>query len=230
MFKHLLNKMFSMATELSIKNNLSLFEINPAARLLDLGCGTADITLRSAEAIGTKDILGVDSAAQRLDKASSKNIVLIKADLNSRLPFDSRHFDVIVANQVIEHLSDTDNFIAEMYRVLKPGGYAVICTENLSSWHNILPLFLGWQPFSLTNISVEKRAIGNPWALHRNGEITPDADQHVRVFSFLALREAFKAHNFKIEKILGAGYYPFPVELGIFDPRHAAFLSLKVRK
>jgi 2-polyprenyl-3-methyl-5-hydroxy-6-metoxy-1,4-benzoquinol methylase len=48
---------------------------------------------------------------------------------------------------MIEHLRDTDGFMIELQRVLKPGGIAVISTNNLASWHNIVALMLGAQPF-----------------------------------------------------------------------------------
>jgi len=81
-------------------------------------------------------------------------------------------FDVVHANPVIEHVFDLDRFVSEIKRVLAPGGRAIICTENLASWHNVAALFLGFQPFSTTNIS-ETRPIGNPFALHVGDGLPP---------------------------------------------------------
>ncbi len=53
-----------------------------------------------------------------------------KSDLNGPLPFESNHFDLIHANQVIEHLHDVDTFMSEIFRVLAPGGMVIISTEN----------------------------------------------------------------------------------------------------
>ena len=131
---------------------------------------------------------------------------------------------------MIEHLVDTDNFLNEIYRVLKKDGYAIISTENLASWHNVFSLFFGWQPFSLTNISKEKLGIGNPIALHRNEKISFATWQHIRIFAYRGLKEIFEIKDFKVEKILGAGYYPLPNLLAKVDPRHAAFLTLKIKK
>ena len=52
-------------------------------------------------------------------------------------------FDVVHANQVIEHVFDLDRFVSEIKRVLAPGGRAIICTENIASWHSVAALFLG---------------------------------------------------------------------------------------
>lgn len=85
--------------------------------------------------------------------------------MNKGIALENESIDVVFSNQVIEHLYETDKFISEIYRILKPGGYAVISTENLSSWHNIFALILGWQPFSLSNISSLRSSIGNPFGL-----------------------------------------------------------------
>jgi hypothetical protein len=47
---------------------------------------------------------------------------------------------------VIEHLPATDNFMREIARVLAQEGYAPVSTNNLSCWHNVASLALGWQP------------------------------------------------------------------------------------
>lgn len=52
---------------------------------------------------------------------------------------------------MIEHVSNVDLFVSEVFRVLKKGGHAVISTENGSSWHNVFAAAMGWQIFSLTN-------------------------------------------------------------------------------
>lgn len=50
----------------------------------------------------------------------------------------------MTSNQVIEHLYDTDNFVAEVHRILRSGGTAVVSTEKAASWHTG-SLLLGWQ-------------------------------------------------------------------------------------
>ena len=135
------------------------------------------------------------------------------------------------ANQVIEHLGDTDVFIKEIRRVLKPGGYAVICTENLASWHNIGALVFGWQPFSLANVCEKRFQVGNPLAIH-SGEVAanPKSWLHMRVFAYQGLLAVFREHGFEVAGYKGSGYYPLPGIMSKIDPRHAAFLTLKVRK
>lgn len=199
--------------------------------LLDCGCDDGEWTLQAGARVGNARLYGIEIVEERRREAERKGIVARPGNLEEAFPFPDGFFDAVHANQVIEHLADTDRFIAEIRRTLKPGGYAVICTENLSGWHNIFSLVMGWQPFSLSNVSQKRFQIGNPLALHRDqGAESPKSWQHSRVFSYLGLREIFLVHGFDVERTLGSGYYPLPGLLGKLDPRHAAFLTLKVRK
>ncbi len=199
--------------------------------LLDCGCDDGDWTLRLGDRVGAARLYGIEIVEARRQEAMRKGIHAEPGDLNRRFPFEDGQFDVVHANQVFEHLQDTDRFVSEIWRTLKPGGYAVICTENLGSWHNIGSLVFGWQPFSLTNVSAKRFQIGNPLAIHQ-GEApsNPQSWQHNRVFAYRGLQEIFTVHGFVIERIEGSGYFPLPNGLSKLDPMHAAFLTLKVRK
>lgn len=124
--------------------------------------------------------------------------------------------------------------ISQAHRVLRPGGSIVISTENLASWHNIFALALGWQPFSLTNISSVISGVGNPMALHRgeSGQSTPM--QHLRIFTIRALVELLESQDFQVLSTLGAGYYPLRKRLAEvacrYDKVHAAFIIVKAIK
>lgn len=199
--------------------------------LLDCGCDDGEWTLQLGQQIDNARLFGIEAIEERCQLAREKGVDARTSDLNDRFPFPDGEFSVVHANQVIEHLADTDNFIKEIWRVLEPGGYAVICTENLASWHNILALVLGWQPFSLSNVCETCFQVGNPLAVH-SGEPSsnPKTWQHLRVFSYRGLRGVFIAHGFEVVRCEGSGYYPLPNWLSKLDPRHAAFLTVKVRK
>ena len=144
----LLQHMFDEAARLNAANILSLLERDSAARVLDLGCDDGTWTLRIANAIGTKEVFGVDIVYERVKAARSKGICAVIGDLNHPLPFRSDSFDCVHSNQVIEHLFNIDVFIQQIHRVLRRGGYCIISTENLASWCNVASLVFGWQPFS----------------------------------------------------------------------------------
>lgn len=142
--KRYLQALWDKAEEVKNNNILSMLEYNPDAVLLDCGCGDGELTLKVASKIGTQNVFGIEIAKELVNKAKQKEINVKQADLNKGgFPFDSESIDVVCANQVIEHLYNTDNFISEIYRLLSRRGYAVISTENLTSWHNIASLFFG---------------------------------------------------------------------------------------
>lgn len=221
-----LNNIFSMLEKIGLTQ----------AVLLDCGCSDGELTMRITTEIGAKEVHGIDLFEEKIKEAEKRGIIVHQDDLNKTISMDDESVDVVVANQLIEHLYDTDNFVREIHRVLKLGGYGVISTENLSSWHNIFALILGWQPFSMSNISCARLGIGNPLALLReeNKFIRSKLLQHSRVLSYLGLQEIFEVHRFKVEKVLGAGYYPLPHNLSKImcklDIRHSAFLAIKIRK
>jgi SAM-dependent methyltransferase len=207
----------------------ALREHAPLDSLLDLGCDDGARTMLWAGAAQARAIHGIEVVPSRARLAQERGISVATADLAGAFPFESASFDAVVSNQVIEHLFDTDLFLSEAFRVLKPGGVVVTSTENLASWHNVAALLLGWQPFSLTNVS-EKGAIGNPFGLWVDGDGSGAADpvtwQHRRVFAARGLVSLHAAHGFADVRLLGAGYYPLPGRVGTWNPAHAAFITV----
>lgn len=226
----MLSRMNDRAVNLRKGMIFSLLEkAGPQAKMLDLGCDDGTWSLALKEKTGAGEIYGVDVVDQRIEEAENKGVKAVKADLNHNFPFRDNFFDVVHADQVIEHITALDNFVSETYRVLKPGGYTIISTENGSSWHNIFAAIMGWQPFSSSNIS-SKRSVGNPLAIHRDKEIDLSSWTHKTIFNYRGLKEFFEVHGFKNAKIAGAGYHPFPASFGRIDPRHSHFITLKCYK
>lgn len=227
-----LKQLWHQAAEENNANLGKLLERNPRARVLDLGCDDGELVKERIEKfVGSQDIWGVDIDQKVLNKAQKRGIKVSCRDLNNqKLPFKNNFFDVVEANQVIEHLWNTDIFLEEIYRVLKHGGYLLISTENLSSWHNLFSLLLGFQAPS-QDISSKFR-VGNPFSLCQDRPRPWTA--HQRVFTTEGLKQLLKAYKFKIEKVMSSGYYPFPTFLATMltkiDPSHAAFICIKARK
>src|SRR3989338_5146868 len=86
------------------------------SKSLDVGCGNGIITRNLGKIC--KEIIGVDIEDKRLIKEGYK-FILIK---DEKLPFKDNTFDVVISNQVIEHVNDQDDHIKEIYRVLKDDG------------------------------------------------------------------------------------------------------------
>jgi SAM-dependent methyltransferase len=202
--------------------------------LLDVGCDDGSWTdaLRLRIGIPPEQVRGLELVPERAELARSRGFDVHSGDLEEAWPFADRSVDVVHANQVIEHVKRVDHFVSELRRVLRAEGSAIVCTENLASWHNVGALALGYQPFSLTNIS-NLRPVGNRFAHHAGESPAEESWQHVHVVTLTALRDLFVAHGFAIESSWGTGYHPLPGRLarGLaeLDPRHAHFIGIVVR-
>lgn len=208
------------------KQILSLLDYIPDAKVVDLGCGNGEFSLKIREQIGCKEIYGVEIWDDAVKKAKENGLTLIESDLSDELPFEDEFFDIVISNQVLEHLQYPIQFIKEIKRILKNEGVAVISTENLSSWDNIAALVFGWTPFSVEFDGFRK--IGNPMSPHNN-ETSENYPPHMRIFAYRGLKGAFEQVGFEVLDIKGSGYIPFNF-ISSIDPRHCRFLTVKVRK
>jgi ubiquinone/menaquinone biosynthesis C-methylase UbiE len=95
------------------------------ARVLDIGCGIGKYVEKldaiSAQAYG----VDVDPARVVQGKAGALSVAV-----SERLPFASGSFDMVLLNEVIEHVQDESATLREACRVLKPGGHVVIYAPN----------------------------------------------------------------------------------------------------
>jgi SAM-dependent methyltransferase len=205
----------------------------PGGLLVDLGCGDGVFSAEVGRALGAGRIVGVEFVDSIARGASDAGVEVLVADLGERLPIEDASVDVVHSNQVIEHLPRTDHFMAEIRRILKPDGYAVISTNNLASWHNIVSLVMGWQPFP--NHVSDSVFVGNPlnFAPGPTGMGSVPGQTHQRVFTGRALAELGIHHGLAPELQAAAGYYPLPPRIARvaarWDPRHGAFLVHRFR-
>lgn len=199
-------------------------------QMCDLGCGLGALTRRIADAASIAFVDVVETFPPHVEEARTQGFSVIEADLNGQLPIEANTYDVVISNQVIEHLYDTDTFLSEALRITRPGGTFILSTENAASWCNVGALILGWQPFSLTNVTTKAGGIGNPFALHGGETGLPFPMQHHRLFTVKAVTELLRLHGGVNVECKGAGYYPLPSGLGRVDPVHAHFICFSVEK
>jgi 2-polyprenyl-6-hydroxyphenyl methylase/3-demethylubiquinone-9 3-methyltransferase len=103
-------------------------------RVLDAGCGgglvARELAAAGAEVVGVDRSLGSLGVARR---AVGRRFVPAQGRLE-RLPFADGSFDAVVAADVLEHLPDLPAAVAELARVLAPGGGLVFDTVNRTPW------------------------------------------------------------------------------------------------
>jgi SAM-dependent methyltransferase len=98
---------------------LELLVPGAGERILDLGCGDGQLTQRIA-ASGA-DVVGVDASAEMVVAARSRGITADEARAEA-LPYADRSFDAVFSNAALHWVRNQDAMMAEVHRVLKPGG------------------------------------------------------------------------------------------------------------
>jgi len=139
---------------------LELLKPNDKAVVLDIGCSDGLFTKQVASKIQCSQMNGIEISRKHADRAHQNGVDVIMADIDRGFPFKDASFDIVVSNQVLEHVCSTDNFMKECFRILRNGGLCVLSTPNLASPHNILSLALGYQPLA-TAVS-DELVCGNP--------------------------------------------------------------------
>lgn len=168
--------------ESRLKKCIKLIDKIPIGSFLDIGCtqGAWGVYWKNK---GWK-VSGVDVNPSNIEASIKLGIDALLCDCNAeKLPFDDKSFDFIFAGEVIEHLIDTDGFLEEVFRCLKPGGRAIITTPNLASFENRLRLLFGFYPL---------------WV-----DYSLEGSGHVRAYTPAVLKKQLIAHGFFIDKHLG---------------------------
>ncbi len=111
-----------------------LARIQPGEKILDVGCGTGTLAMEVALRVGAKGrVFGIDPGEQQIARARSKAArrslsIEFQVGVIEHLDFPDQTFDVVLSTIMMHHLSDTlkRQGLAEIARVLKPGGRLVI--------------------------------------------------------------------------------------------------------
>ncbi|WP_153531306.1 class I SAM-dependent methyltransferase [Actinomadura macrotermitis] len=159
------------------------FRVTPGERIMDMGCGAGrhafELYRRGANVVAfdldAEELAGVEKmfGAMRLEGevpagASAETVQGNALDL----PFPDDHFDKIIASEVLEHIPDDMSAMAELLRVLKPGGQLAVTVPS-------------WLPERVC------------WALSEDYHTAPGG--HVRIYTRAELEAKLKATGFRVD-------------------------------
>lgn len=177
---------------------VEFLDAQPSETVLDCGCGYG-FTLRVLGALTEAKLIGLDLGADRIQQtreALGERVELVQGSA-LELPFADNSIDKAVSSEVLEHLPDDRAAVAELFRVLKPGGSLVITVPAAT-----YPL--GWDPVN--------------WALERGTGRHIGGERmfsgiwygHLRLYERDGLRALLAEAGFEVETTRGLTHYVPP--------------------
>ena len=162
----------------------------PDATVLDVGCG--DGTILGSVGRPGWSLVGVElSAAAALEAKKRRGVRPVRVDLErGRLPLRSASFDLAICYDVLEHVFDPMALLAEIHRVLRPDGTALLCVPNAFNLFNRLT-FLAGRYVDIMDTS------------HRSNDLF---SEHIRLFS----RRLFEAAVARAAFSVKSRHFYFP--------------------
>jgi len=159
---------------------LEVIEQCSPIKLLDIGCGSGFLAKLLKSRIPKLVVDGIDISEVALKRAKEQlndywQVNIDQADL----PLQSKSYDTTVCIEVLEHLYDPEHALKEIYRVLQPGGHAIITVPNLAYWRYRLNLMKGRVPLP----AVDRR--------------------HLHQFDVSLFRQLLLQAGFQIEEVSG---------------------------
>ncbi len=197
-------------------------------RVLDFGCGQGTISVGLAKAVDPGELHGIDvedsqvAAAAEAAKAGGHENAHFRAGDVTDLPFEDEWFDVVHCNAVLMHVPDTNAALAEIARVLKPGG--VVSVRELNTASSFMTPDFGnldgaWQAYATllaANGGHPQMGTEIKGILHTAGFAEVEANGSFELFHTDADREFF--HGFLREWFFGGDVVEKATQHGIVAP------------
>lgn len=164
------------------RQDLLVRHVRPGDRVLQVDCGPGVLAARLAE-LGAR-VVGTDLSNEALQRARQRGLVAYQVDLDrDPLPFEDASFDVVLSDSQIEHRVDSERYLDECVRVLRPGGRLLLCVPNTAHWRVRLWLLRGHFPIL---------------------PHTPTDWLHLRFFTLPDLRRMLDRRGVRIEHVDGS--------------------------
>jgi SAM-dependent methyltransferase len=170
-------------------------------RIVDLGSSRGLLLARFPES----ERLGIEIDPDERQRSAEHGIDAVEHYINAfdgnrltaRLPFADESADVVLAGEIIEHIVDTETFLREIRRVLRPGGATVLSTPNILWWKHRVALLAGRYPDALDY----RTRYGDDFG-------------HVRIFTPKLLRDLLRETGFEEVRVVGKRLGPISTLTG----------------
>jgi 2-polyprenyl-3-methyl-5-hydroxy-6-metoxy-1,4-benzoquinol methylase len=113
-------------------------------RILDLGCGQGHITALINQEVPVAEVCGLDYSISAITYANKKfpGIDFVVASAY-QCPYREGYFDIVVCNNLWEHVPDPLHLLSKISRVMSAGGFLIISTPSRYRWGNLVNVLRG---------------------------------------------------------------------------------------
>ncbi|MEW6145435.1 MAG: methyltransferase domain-containing protein [Thermodesulfobacteriota bacterium] len=111
---------------------MNLIVVSHGLRVIDLGCGTGELTRMLADRLPGSDVLGIDSSPEMLEQAKSKEREGLRFELRS-IEEVGGEWELVFSNAAIQWVEDHAELVPSLFNLVSPGGQIAV---QLPSNHN----------------------------------------------------------------------------------------------
>jgi SAM-dependent methyltransferase len=180
------------------RNEALVMLANSGKRVLEIGCGSGNVLYNLRN--NFHELYGVELSNERADKLRRLarkhefNCQIISGNIEEKLDFPDRFFDVILWADVIEHVIDLWSAMSEIKRLLADRGRLVTCTPNVAELRRRLTLLRGRFP---STSGQDEGLLVRPNELFDGG--------HLHYFTFSSLAKLYRKYGIEPDRYLGFG-------------------------
>ena len=130
-------------------------------QILDLGCGQGHITDRMRQTLDYAEFTGLDYSLSAIEYAKEHfpKVDFAVGDVDN-IPYAKDFFDVVVCNNLWEHVPDPLTLLSKIKDIIKPGGYLVISTPSRYRTRNLVRILLGRPVVFMSDQHVTEYSVG----------------------------------------------------------------------
>jgi 2-polyprenyl-3-methyl-5-hydroxy-6-metoxy-1,4-benzoquinol methylase len=152
-------------------------------RLIDIGCGEGLFGAAVKARFPTCETWGVELVPDAAERAATRNDHVLRTSFEQPVELPAAYFDVVTMNDVLEHMTWPEPALANVKRILRPGGKLVLSLPNVQYYLNVRDLVLK-----------------NDWEYRDRGVLDRT---HFRFFTSRSATRLLQQNGFQVEQIVG---------------------------
>ncbi len=139
--------------EWKFENQLALDAMSNGDKVLDIGCGVGNFLIKAKAKAA--EVCGLELNAKAAEQSRQRGLKVTDELISAHAENNEEYYDMVCMFQVLEHIYDVKNFLADAVKVLKKGGKLVIGVPNNE------PYFLGYDKYCTLNLPPHHMGLWN---------------------------------------------------------------------